>query len=148
MNELSVQELIEKTKEAKSAAELIALAKENGTKITPEEAANYFTKLNPPSGSIADEELENVAGGGCYNSDGRLIVTDWNSCEHWSCIKCGHSLQEHEEILPDYSEGGTTSVLYCPPNRIYNRARSSCGGCGHCSASGGYIVCNHPANHT
>ena len=88
MKELFTAELIEKAKEAKSAAELITLAKENGTEITPEEAANYFAKLNPPSGAIADEELENVSGGGCHNSDGRLIVTAVNYCDHWSCIRC------------------------------------------------------------
>ena len=144
MNELSVQELIEKTKEAKSAAELIALAKENGTKITPEEAANYFARLNQKSGDIADEELENVAGGGCYNSDGRLIVTDWNKCEHWNCIKCGLPISEHERSFY-YIHAGATKVSKCPNG---DSANSCCGGCGYCSAAGGFIVCNHPANHS
>ena len=147
MKELFTAELMEKAKSAKSPEELITLAKENGTEITAEEAANYFAKLNKKSGDIDDEELENVAGGGCYNSDGRLIVTAFNNCEHWSCVHCGHSLQEHEEVLPDYSEGGISSVLYCPPNGVYNRSSRNCNGCAHCSAAGQYIVCDHPANH-
>ena len=146
MKELFTAELVEKAKLAKSAAELITLAKENGTEITAEEAANYFAKLNKKSGDIDDEELENVAGGGCYNSDGRLIVTAFNNCEHWSCVHCGHSLQEHEELLADYYEGGTTSAHLCP-NGVRAQVLTSCAGCGHCSASGGYVVCNHSANH-
>ena len=139
MKELFTAELIEKAKEAKSAAELITLAKENGTEITPEEAANYFAKLNQKTGDIADEELENVAGGGCYNPDGRLIVTAYYSCEHWSCIRCGHPANEHVEI---YVNGPR---YQCPDDGYGGSPR--CKGCGHCSAAGLNIVCNHPANH-
>ena len=57
-------ELIEKAKAAKSAEELLALAKENAVAMTGEQAAAYYAKLHPVSGEIADEELENVAGGG------------------------------------------------------------------------------------
>ena len=140
MKELFTAELIEKAKEAKSPEELITLAKENGTEITLEEAANYFAKLNQKTGDVADEELENVAGGGCYNSDGRLIVTGFYSCEHWSCMRCGHSLQEHIE-LPGYMG----MDYQCPGHGDYGNPH--CDGCGHCSAAGGYIVCDHPANH-
>ena len=90
MKELFTSELIEKAKEAKSAAELITLAKENGTEITPEEAANYFAKLNQKSGNISDEELANVAGGGCVTT----AITD-DTCNHWACMFCGQSWDEH-----------------------------------------------------
>ena len=56
-------ELIEKAKLAKSAEELIALAKENGTQLTAEEANTYFAKLNPKMGELNDDELDSVAGG-------------------------------------------------------------------------------------
>ena len=139
VKELFTAELIEKAKEAKSAAELITLAKENGTEITAEEAANYFAKLNQKTG----EELENVAGGGCYNSDGRLIVTGVYNCEHWSCIRCGHSFYEHRI---GRSLQGSSSQYNCPTGD--NCAPNiGCAACGHCSAAGGYIVCNHPENH-
>ena len=67
------KELFEKAKEAKSAEELLSLAKANGVELTQEEAAEYFAQLNK-SGEISDEELDNVAGGGCHKKDGRLVV--------------------------------------------------------------------------
>ena len=58
-------ELIEKAKNAKSVAELIALAKENNVEITEEEAKIYFDQLNS-NGIVSDEELDAVAGGGWF----------------------------------------------------------------------------------
>ena len=60
-------EQITKAKAAKSAEELIALAKENGMELSEEEAAKYFAELNK-EGELADEELDNVSGGACYSS--------------------------------------------------------------------------------
>lgn len=57
--------MLEKAKQAKSTEELLALAKENGMEMTEEEAKAYYVQLHPVSGEIADDELENVAGGGC-----------------------------------------------------------------------------------
>jgi hypothetical protein len=58
-------ELIEKAKNAKSAAELLALAKENNVEITEDMAKTYFAQLNA-IGSVSDEELDAVAGGGLF----------------------------------------------------------------------------------
>lgn len=58
-------EIMEKAKQAKSADELLTLAKENGMEMTEEQAKAYFAQLHPASGEIADDELENIAGGGC-----------------------------------------------------------------------------------
>ena len=143
MKEFFTTELIKKAKAAKSSAELIALAKENGVEITPEEAASCFTKLNPQSGDISDEELENVSGGGCHNSDGRLIVTGCNMCDHWSCLQCGGSTSSHTyKISPHLNTG----MITCATNGTFS-AGYGCSYCGHCSAAGGFVVCNHPANH-
>lgn len=58
-------EMLEKAKTAKSAEELLELAKANGVNLTEEEAKTYFNQLNK-SGELADDELDNVAGGaGC-----------------------------------------------------------------------------------
>ena len=64
-------EMIEKAKAAKSAEELIALAKDNGVEMTADEAATYFAQLNPKSGELDDDDLDNVAGGAssCKTSD-------------------------------------------------------------------------------
>ena len=57
-------EQITKAKAAKSAEELLAIAKENGLELTEEEAKKYFEQLHK-EGELSDEELDNVAGGGC-----------------------------------------------------------------------------------
>ena len=58
------KELIEKAKTAKSAEELLAMAKAENIALTEEEAAKAFAELNK-TGELFDEELDNVAGGGC-----------------------------------------------------------------------------------
>ena len=65
-------ELIEKAKKAKNPDELMSLAKENGVELTEESAAAYFEQLNPKTGELADDELDNVAGGGCQKNNGHL----------------------------------------------------------------------------
>ena len=95
------KEMIEKAKTAKSEKELLSLAEENGVELTEQEAAEYFAQLHK-SGEISDEELDNVAGGGCHNKDGRLIVSEFYSCEHavftrityQSCVTCKYSSYE------------------------------------------------------
>lgn len=56
-------EQLTKAKAAKSIEELLALAKENGIELTEDKAQKYFAELHK-EGEIADEELENAAGGG------------------------------------------------------------------------------------
>ena len=74
-------EMIEKAKAAKSAEELLELAKANGVEMTADEAKTYFAQLNPKSGELDDDDLDAVAGGGCgYASDGRRIVDMGGRC--------------------------------------------------------------------
>ena len=60
-------EMIEKAKTAKSAEELLEIAKANGVEMTEDEAATYFAQLNPKSGELDYDDLDAVAGGagGC-----------------------------------------------------------------------------------
>ena len=58
-------EMIEKAKTAKSAEELLELAKAENINFTAEEAAKAFAELNK-TGELSDEELDNVAGGGRF----------------------------------------------------------------------------------
>ena len=55
-------ELIAKAKAAKSAEELLALAKANNVELTEEDAKTYFEQLNA-NGAVSDDELDAVAGG-------------------------------------------------------------------------------------
>ena len=86
-------EMIEKAKAAKSAEELLEIAKSNNIEITADEAATYFAQLNPKSGELDDDDLDNVAGGSCSAADseyGKIaIVTSGQTCP-----KCGHNRGE------------------------------------------------------
>ncbi|MGN1136926.1 MAG: hypothetical protein ACI4SF_11975 [Oscillospiraceae bacterium] len=68
------KELLEKAKQAKTAEELLALAKAENIELT-EEAAKAFAKLNK-NGELSDEELDNVSGGGCGGSTPKFKVND------------------------------------------------------------------------
>ena len=61
-------EMIEKAKVAKTAEELLEIAKAEGVEMTADDAAAYFEQLNPKSGELSDDDLDNVAGGGCGGS--------------------------------------------------------------------------------
>ena len=58
------KELIEKAKTAKTAEELLAMAKAENIELSAEEAEKAFAELNK-TGELSDEELNNVAGV-CY----------------------------------------------------------------------------------
>ena len=77
------KELIAKAKKAESPEELAAIAKQNGVKMTDEEAKSYFEQLHPKAGELSDEELDNVAGGGCYAKDGYLWTTIGHKCRYY-----------------------------------------------------------------
>ena len=63
------KELLKKAKTAKSAEELLELAKAENIELTAEQAKEYFATIHA-SGELSDEELDNVAGGcaGPYQS--------------------------------------------------------------------------------
>ena len=55
-------EMIEKAKTAKTAEELLEMAKAENIELNAEEAAQAFAKMNR-NGELSDEELDNVSGG-------------------------------------------------------------------------------------
>ena len=55
-------ELIAKAKSAKSAEELLALAKANGVELTEKEAETYFEQFHA-NAAVSDDDLEAVSGG-------------------------------------------------------------------------------------
>ena len=88
------EEMIEQAKAAKSAEELIEIAKASGVEMNSDEAATYFAQLGPTSGELSDDDLDNVAGGGCGDSapEGMKKIgafTNANSCKNRECISCG-----------------------------------------------------------
>ena len=62
MENKEMQELLKKLKAAKSAQELIELAKAEGKELPADEAEKMFAELNA-EGELPDDASENVAGG-------------------------------------------------------------------------------------
>ncbi|MDE7194747.1 MAG: Nif11-like leader peptide family RiPP precursor [Oscillospiraceae bacterium] len=128
------EELITKGKAANSPEELLALAKENGIEFKEEQAEAYFDELHK-TGELSDDELGNVAGGGCHKGDGRLVVTTNYKCGNWACRYCGQE---------------TTPLSHRCPNHEYGLMPSNspgkCSTCKHMSYENGLWLCNHPAN--
>ena len=70
------KELIEKAKTAKTAEELLEMAKEESIEMSAEQAAEYFATIHA-SGELSDEEIDNVSGG-CGSGDEPLFtVGQW-----------------------------------------------------------------------
>ena len=70
------KELIEKAKTAKTAEELLEMAKEESIEMSAEQAAEYFVTIHA-SGELSDEELDNVSGA-CGSGDEPLFtVGQW-----------------------------------------------------------------------
>ena len=61
-NNINIKELLEKLQSAKSAQELVEMAKAEGAEIPADKAEELFAKLNA-EGEISEEELEAIAGG-------------------------------------------------------------------------------------
>ena len=80
-------EMIEKAKAAKSAEELLELAKANGVEMTADEAATYFAQLAPKSGELDDDDLDAVAGGACARTEQANNAQD--AVSSMPCPRCG-----------------------------------------------------------
>ena len=97
------QEIIAKAREAKSAEELLAIARENDLQLNEDGARELYDRLHA-TGELSDDELDNVAGGGCGSKDpvqcpncgvvGTNIATFSNgshTTRTHNCLNCGHS---------------------------------------------------------
>ena len=124
-------ELLEKAKEAKSAEELLSLAKENGIEMTDEEGAAYFAQMKK-NGELSDEELDNVAGGDCHAKDGRLVVTAGYTCEDFTCRICGSHRRDYHSHVTNLESRSATIV------------QPTCNGCKYMTIERGLYLCNHP----
>ena len=114
-------ELIAKAKATKSAQELLELAKANNVDLTETEAKTYWVQLSA-NGTVSDEELDAVVGGGflglsCPSEDeaeeevvNSVYATTCPSCRAtilmrvgaYSCPKCGKTItNDATSYLPD-----------------------------------------------
>ena len=129
------EELILKAKAAKSAEELLALAKENEVEMTEESAKAYFEQINK-KGELSDDELDNVAGGGCYHDDKLVVTVGTNACEHFRCEKCG-------ECKTDKGLGPINSHFDLYTTNIH---LENCGNCIYCEYIDALWLCTYSGN--
>ena len=93
------KELLEKAKTAKSAEELLAMAKAEKIELTEEEAAKAFEELNK-NGELSDEELDNVAGG-CGDSNKSGDTPKYSVGQRGcTCVGPNKVYYVIEEVLP------------------------------------------------
>ena len=123
------KELLAKAKNAKTPEELIALANENGMEMTEESAEAYYNLLHPQNGEVSDDELDNVAGGGCHNG-GKLVVSVMHYCDEWRCKDDGSQCD---------IDGIMVNCNTC-------RVAADCFSCKYCSYEKGLWLCNNPVN--
>ena len=81
-------DLTAKAKQAKTAEELLTLAKESGIEMTEESAKAYFEQLNSKMGELADDELDNVSGGACGTTYYEACMAN-SYCSDYICSRCG-----------------------------------------------------------
>lgn len=126
------EELILKTKTAKSAEELLALAKENDIAMDEESAKAYFDQINK-AGELADDELDNVSGGACHtsvNGEKYTVVT--------SGLDCFTGYYEDNSYYVEATNGYETRTIVEHHSRDNWQLRgfwemcSLKGQCGHC----------------
>ena len=129
VSDMNNQEMLAKARKAKTQEELLAIAQENGVEMDAESAQAYFEQLHQPTGEVSDDELDDVAGGACYQGDGRMVTTVGNSCRSWRCKQ--HNKKMDSDHRPVCIECGKMA---------------SCNSCKFCTYEKGLWLCNYEGN--
>ncbi len=129
VSDMNNQEMLAKARKAKTQEELLAIAQENGVEMDAESAQAYFEQLHQPTGEMSDDELDDVAGGACYQGDGRMVTTVGNSCRSWRCKQ--HNKKMDSDHRPVCIECGKMA---------------SCNSCKFCTYEKGLWLCNYEGN--
>ena len=110
-------EMMEKAKTAKSAEELLEMAKTEKIELTEEEAVKAFAELHK-MGELSDEELDNVAGGcaGPYQSGDTPLFNSGDRVKYRKKIRyanCG------DFGFNEYENRVDTIFDYCKENGVF-----------------------------
>lgn len=124
---MEMNEMLVKAKKAKTPEELLAIANENGVELDEEGAKAYFEQLNQNTGELSDDELDEVAGGGCHKSDGRLVVMGTNTCGDFVCKFDGNFRVSGVQLR----------CTHC-------RRDAFCKNCKYVTRESGVWICNYP----
>ncbi len=125
------KELFEKARGTNSPEELLALAKESGIEFDEKEAKVFFEQLHN-SEELSDEELNNVAGGGCGGElDIRKKVTATRTCcTDFICFRgCGYRVTAEDQKSHRCITGHDLALL-CGNCKFYD---ATCYGEGRCN---------------
>ena len=150
MNNFNVkltQAMIEKAREVKTAEELLLLVKENEIEMTSDEAATYFAQLNPKSGELDDDELDNVAGGACGNKAEVKDITGSEDQFHgcFKCGKCGSTTWTTDTSKYSSTIGSAGYNIYFTPRYCAQcNKRAWCMSCAYFEERDGKSWCNNP----
>ena len=111
------KELLGKAKTAKSAEELLELAKAKNIELTAEQAKEYFATIHA-SGELSDEELDNVAGGcaGPYQSGDTPLFNSGDRVKYRKKIRyanCG------DFGFNEYEDRVDTIFDYCKEDGVF-----------------------------
>ena len=141
-------EMIEKAKAAKSAEELLEVAKAGGIEMTADEAATYFAQLNPKFGELDDDDLDNVAGGACGNKGVDVMDITGAEDQFHGCFKCGKcgSTSWTTDISTYSSCVGSAgyNLNYTPRYCAQCNKRAWCMSCAYFEERDGKSWCNNP----
>ena len=99
-------EMIEKAKAAKSAEELLEIAKTNNVEMTADEAATYFAQLSPKSGELSDDDLDSVSGGACARTEQARDARE--AINEMICPSCGKGPR-----WTTYTKKKSETMFYC-----------------------------------
>ena len=133
------EELILKAKSAKSADDILEIAKENGLDVSREDA-EMFIQTHSKSGELSDEALDGVTGGAVYTlRGGYLIVTNFHECDRWKCEKCGGNDIKYMRVA---SESGWAWAHRCIG--YPNACGKSCATCQYMEYRFPFQICIHP----
>ena len=103
-------EMIEKAKAAKSAEELLELAKAGGVKMTADEAVTYFAQLNP-NGSELDDDVLDAVTGGC--GENLPLYRNYSMVKEFTCLTCPPGVYPASECKVVFREKAD-DIAYCP----------------------------------
>ncbi len=133
------EELMLKAKSAKSADDILEIAKENGLEVSREDAEMYI-QTNAKSGEISDEALGGVTGGAAYTlRGGYLIVTNFHECDRWKCDECGGDRFEYMHVA---SDSGWAYAHKCGGHP--NGCGKGCATCEYMKYRFPFQICTHP----
>ena len=139
------KEMIKKVREAKSAEELLALAKENNIELAEEQAKEYFKRIHT-TGELSDEELNNVVGGGCGGGGAKIVYYDTKGCTDWIHRDCGGKVGQIHVSTEYESQTGITHIkTYTGPGCLICKDHPvMCHNCQYAVPDGASYKCTAP----